>query len=272
MKIDKKISILMRRVHDDEEEITTAKKYFDVVEQRSQIPYNRIVVGRYAVLPYYKELELDLPTSSKLINSYVQHKYVADLSNWYYDLKDLTPMTWFSLMDFKTEYHRQDCDSYVLKGLTNSRKFLWRTHMFAATEKDVEDVYCRLMDDTMISEQGICIRRFIPFKNYGKDIHGMPITKEFRVFILNAQVLAKGFYWSNHIDNIEEKISTEDIPEEFLQEVIQKVKGKINFYTVDVAQDINGKWWVVELNDGQMAGLSCIDLDEFYSNMKRILR
>lgn len=262
----------MRRLHEDEEEIATAKKYFDVVEQRSQIPYNRIVVGRYAVLPFYKELELDLPPSCKLINSYEQHKYVADLNNWYADLKDLTPKTWFSLMDFKTDWNKQDSDSYVLKGLTNSRKFLWGTHMFASTIKDVDDVYCRLMDDTMISEQGICIRQFIPFKNYGKDMQKMPVTKEFRVFILNGQILSKGFYWSNHIDDIEEKPSADEIPEEFLQDIIQKTKGKVNFFTVDVAQDINDKWWVVELNDGQMAGLSCIDLDEFYSNMKRILR
>lgn len=256
--------ILFRRIGNDEEEISIAKKYFDVVEQRSHVDNVDLVIGRYSVLPYYKELEGDLPLGA-LINSYEQHRYVADLSNWYQDLHDITPYTWFSLEEFKRDNSE---GQFVLKGLTNSRKFLWSSHMFAKDKKAVDDVYCRLMDDSMISDQGICIRKFINFKNYGVDIHGMPITKEFRVFVYNGQIVAKGFYWSNHMYDIQVP-DVDDISLHFLHYVIKIIGNKANFYTLDVAQDVDDKWWVVELNDGQMAGLSGINADEFYSNLKK---
>ena len=36
-------------------------------------------------------------------------------------------------------------------------------------------------------------------------------------------------------------------------------------------QKENGDWMVVELNDGQMSGVSCCDLGELYGNLKRVL-
>lgn len=261
------IDVLFRRIDEDEEEIAIAQKHFRIVEQRSKLDVNTLVIGRYSVLPYYKELELDLPHGSKLINSYAQHRYIADLNNWYEDLQAITPYTYFSLEEFKKTNHT---GSYVLKGLTNSKKFLWKTHMYAEDSEAVDAVYCRLMDDSMIANQGICIREFIPFKNYGKDIHGIPITKEFRVFVYMGKIVAKGFYWSNHLDDISVKPDINEIPNAFLQYAIDIIGKKANFYTLDVAEDVKGNWWLVELNDGQMAGLSSIDTDEFYSNLKKI--
>lgn len=232
--------ILMRLLSHENEELVEARKHLKTVEQRTLISPDDLVIGRYSVLPYYKELEQDLPEGARLINSFIQHSYVANLSNWYEDLKELTPETWFSLQDFKQ--NNTPTGPKILKGLTNSRKFLWSTHMYAHTAADVDKVYCRLMDDTMISEQGICIRQFVPFKNYGKDIHGMPITKEFRVFVLNKNILTKSFYWSNHSDSIEPKPNPDEIPTDFLNQVIDIIGDKCNFYTIDVAQDINDKW------------------------------
>lgn len=36
---------------------------------------------------------------------------------------------------------------------------------------------------------------------------------------------------------------------------------------MDIAQKEDGGWVVVELNDGSMSGLSCIDPDELYNNL-----
>jgi len=58
-----------------------------------------------------------------------------------------------------------------------------------------------------------------------------------------------------------------DVPTAFLQEAIRRIGNKVNFYTLDVAQTASGEWIVIELNDGSMAGLSCIEPDVFYQSL-----
>ena len=60
-------------------------------------------------------------------------------------------------------------------------------------------------------------------------------------------------------------------PRDFLEEVIEKVGKNINFYAVDIAETAEGKWIVVELNDGMMSGTSENNLDELYGNFARVI-
>ncbi len=264
--------ILFRQSLAEENEFSVANKHFFVVEQRSAIPYNSLVIGRYSVLPYYQELEQDLGYS-KLVNSYSQHRFVADLASWYPLFEDLTPKTWFSLEEFNDNisFSESRKSSFVLKGETNSRKQLWSTHMFAKTSVEVVDVYGRLLDDSLISHQNICIRLFENFKKYGTQINGMPVIKEFRIFVYRGSIVSKGFYWSNFIDEINPKPDSKEIPEDFLQDIINRVGDKINFWVMDVAQREDGEWRLIELGDAQMAGLSCNEPEEFYKNLYTIV-
>ena len=44
---------------------------------------NSVVIARYAALPYYRELENDLKAiDCELVNTYKQHRFIADLQNW----------------------------------------------------------------------------------------------------------------------------------------------------------------------------------------------
>jgi hypothetical protein len=43
------------------------------------------------------------------------------------------------------------------------------------------------------------------------------------------------------------------------------------FFVLDLAQTIAGSWIVVEVNDGQMSGLSGCDADTLYRNMAAVL-
>jgi hypothetical protein len=49
--------------------------------------------------------------------------------------------------------------------------------------------------------------------------------------------------------------------------VIDRVGDRANFYAVDVAQTVAGDWIVIELNDGQMSGLSENDPEILYCNL-----
>ena len=66
----------------NEEEEAAAEKYFPCTNSRMDFLMDQLVIGRYSVLPFYRELELDLArVGARLINSHKQHRYIADMQN-----------------------------------------------------------------------------------------------------------------------------------------------------------------------------------------------
>lgn len=273
----REICILIRGALAEEDEIFQAQRHFgihNVFTSRSQLGKlmpGSLVFGRYACLPWYKELEEDLDVAGcKLINTHRQHAYVADLRNWYDDLENLTPKTWFDLSEVP-----KNGGPFVLKGETNSAKFLFDTHMFAQDYKAATEVYSRLSKDNLIGQQSIYVREYVPLVKLADGLHGLRITEEYRFFVLNRKLVCGGFYWLSHIDDIKENGQVPDVqavPTDFLEEVIDRIGTQCNFYTIDVARKQDGSWTVVELNDGCQAGLSCIEPQEFYSKLAKIAK
>jgi len=246
-----------------EKEREAAERHFTCVPRRTAIPANSLVIPRYSALPFNKELCEDLEAmGSTPINTYKEHCYVADLRNWYYDLGELTPRTWFALDQIPVE------GPFVLKGQTNSKKHQWSTHMFARDRYEAGEVFGRLCEDGYVGHQQIYIRQYEPLVKLADGLHGLPISKEFRFFVLDNQIIASGFYWSSHADDLDRRYSSAEVPVEFIREVLAKVRDKIRFYVFDVAQTKAGRWILIELNDGQQSGLSEIDPDNFYKTLR----
>lgn len=267
--------ILYRKFDTSEEEVEVINDFFPATAMRTALPpadEEWLVIGRYSVLPYYQELVRDLKIkNASLINSYQQHEFVADIGEWSVVLGDLTPMTW---VQGEFNHLPQDA-SFVLKGQTNSKKFLWDTHMFAKDRAAVRDVLSRLLDDTLIGSQTIYAREYVPLITYDIALNGLPITKEFRFFVLYGEVLCGGFYWSNFIDDIHKSgylPDVEEVPDEFLKAVTDRIGDRIPFYVVDVAQAKDLRWLVTDVNDGQMSGLSEIQPRALYMGMSRVLK
>jgi len=249
-------------------ELRALKRFFPCTDTRMKIKRGDHVVGRYSVLPFYKEQAQDVEhAGALLINSFSQHRYVADMRNWVEDLGDLTPKTWYRLEEVNSR------GPFVLKGCTNSRKFDWKTHMFAKSKKDAGDVMWRLMQDALIigEDQPIYIRKYVPLMKLMDGINGLPVSKEFRFFVCRSQVLCGAFYWSNYAEDLSRVPSVSEVPESFLEEVIDLVGDRVEFFVLDVAQKEDGDWIVIELNDGQMSGLSENDPALLYSRLRDVL-
>lgn len=145
--------ICYRNDADWQAEAESAQKYFPSTGNRMTIKHGQLVIPRFSALPFFKEFEEEmLYINCRLINSYNQHRYIADLGNWYYDLHEFTPMTWKNL------YELPEDKSFILKGETNSRKFLWKTHCFAENKQDAIRVHTNLTNDSLIQYQQIYIR------------------------------------------------------------------------------------------------------------------
>jgi len=246
-----KSKILFRRsIVDTDGEFDVLWKYFkpQLITQRTEVEKGDLIIPRYSALPYYQELEKDvINLGGKLINTTSQFNYIC---NFYYydDLKDLT---------FKTYFHPQELPndkSFVVKGKTNSKKLDWNRSCFAIDRKRAIELFCELSNDSLIGSQGIIFREFEKLKTFEILINGLPVTNEHRFFIFNKNIASFGYYWANAANPELGYLEKEAF--DLVNKVISIVGDKNNFYTVDIAQKDDESWIVVELNSGEMSGLS----------------
>lgn len=108
---------------------------------------------------------------------------------------------------------------------------------------------------------GIVLRKFIDLKTIGyHEKSGMPISEEYRIFVLGGIVLCAGGYWTD-----EQKLCLSDEEIRWVQSIIPKVKSE--FFTIDLARCSDGKLVVMELGDGQVSGLQQMTAEEFYAGL-----
>lgn len=256
--------ILFRKNYETEEELRIAKEYLPCIELRSQVPPGSLVIGRYSTLPFYKELEDDLKNNgSRLINSYMEHHWISSFE-YYGVLQEYTPRSWP-----ESEFYR--CESngpFVLKGATNSRKHQWSTHMFAKDRKHALSIASELANDPLIGPQGLIYREYIPLKTLETDnIYGLPYSNEFRFFFYKDQMLSYGYYWSSAQYPERAQINQEGI--DYAKKVASIAAQYTTFFVVDIAEKADGGWILIELNDGQMSGLSENNPHVLYSNLAK---
>ena len=256
--------ILFRGSLAEEGELESAQKFFDVKTQRASCK-DAFIIPRYSYLPFAKELEEDLIINGcSVINSYKQHRWIANFE-YYGALEAFTPKTW-------DEYTFQDCvdpGPFCVKGKTNSRKFSWKRLMFAKDKKEAVHIGCELLEDSMIGEQEIIYRKYIPLKTFEIGINGLPFSNEWRFFFLGEKMLSYGYYWSCAEKASEYQITDEGIA--FAQKIAKIAAEHVNFFVLDIAETVEGEWILIEVNDGCQSGLSMNDPDVLYSNLKQSL-
>ncbi len=229
------------------------------------IPERNIVIPRYRMLPFGKELEEEtLSTGSKLINTYRQHRNIANISTWVSLLEGLTPPV----------YEQHDIPylpegEWFVKGETNSIKNRWFECCYAPTTKDLPQIVRANQLDTYVGNQTIYIRPFQHYRQVGTAVDNRPVFNEKRIFIYKGQPLSSGDYWVTQPDaiNIEPLNITEY--ERVLAAAITATEHLADFYVIDLAEYPDGSWGVVELNDGSMSGLSANAPEKVWSMLKK---
>jgi len=215
-----------------------------------------------------------LEKNIELINNPSEYKFCHYLPESYETIKDFTPKTTFKelksefkIKDFEKEINEFGDAPIVIKDYVKSQKHYWNEACFIPSASDKERVnsviskFIELQDLDL--NEGLVFREYVELEeltNHSES--GMPLTKEFRVFVKNGEIMTIFKYWDEgDYQNIEPVI------EEF-EAVIPKIKS--NFFTMDIAKKKDGKWIIVELGDGQVAGLpDNADKDEFYDELKK---
>lgn len=154
----------------------------------------------------------------------------------------------------------------VVKDFVKSRKHEWAEACFIPSASDrpsaerVVRRFLELQDDDL--SEGLVFREFVEFEPLGRHPKsGMPLTKEFRLFFLDGQLV----FWTPYWEGADYQGSVP--PVERFAAVAGCVRSR--FFTMDVAQRRGGDWLIVELGDAQVAGLpEHADVDEFYKALR----
>lgn len=158
----------------------------------------------------------------------------------------------------------------VVKDYVKSRKHEWEEACFVPSAADEDRL--RAVVSTFVDRQGdlltggVVIRELVELQSVGSHPKsGMPLTREHRVFVLDGKPLVTGRYWSNA------QYAEDDVPLEEFSEIMQAVQSR--FFTMDLALGCDGAWRIIELGDGQVAGLlDTIAPSTFFERLQQRLR
>lgn len=140
----------------------------------------------------------------------------------------------------------------VLKDFVKSQKHAWKEACFIPDASDaaaVERVVRRFLElQGPDLNEGLVFREFVELEQIG--VHpksALPLFREHRVFFFDGEPIFTCRYWD------EATYGADDAPVEKFRELARRVRSR--FFSMDIAKKTNGEWIIVELGDGQVAGL-----------------
>lgn len=176
-----------------------------------------------------------------------------DFEGFYPIINDLTPPSWIlkSLDDVKA------CDKFpvFIKGAIKSRKEDgWNACIASSQEELSQKISPYLRTSSILSRGKAIAREIIPLKHTQKTPIGFPMGREFRVLLCNNEVLGYDYYWMHKDEHAVLSPDEEKQVKELAIEVSKRLCAPL--IVVDIGQDINDKWWVIEVGDPQFCGVT----------------
>jgi ATP-grasp domain, R2K clade family 2 len=210
-----------------------------------------------------------------LINNLTQYQNCHYLPDSLKFIKPYTPLTVFQywnvensmeLLIQKTKVFGSH--AVILKDFVKSEKHNWETACFVKDASNKEQLIQSIQNllelrGTFLNE-GIVVREFIDL-NY-LTIHsksGMPLMEEYRLFFYQHKLVGIYNYWE------EGEYTFDPVNIDLFAELATIIKS--NFFSMDIARQKNGEFIIMELGDGQVAGLpDAVDRNAFYASLATI--
>jgi hypothetical protein len=226
---------------------------------------------------YGRLFEALVARNVRLINTPSHYQHTHYLPESYSIIKEQTPATvWMATgpevdVDAVMALLRAFNDAPVIvKDFVKSQKHHWAEACYipsAADRQAVERVVrCFVALQGPDLSGGLVFRAFADLEPLAAHPRsGMPLALEYRTFYLDGRPLYTAPYWD------EGDYTAVTPPPDLFLDVARAVESR--FFTMDVARRRDGTWIIVELGDGQVAGLpQSADPRDFYARLKTILR
>jgi hypothetical protein len=253
-----------------EERLSLAFKFIQSQESETAAIYRGWMLTPDTYRQMYDHL---LSKNIRLINNPKAYQHCHYLPDSYAIIEEYTPASvWTNDGDYRDmeKVHALLSDfgsnPVILKDYVKSEKHHWKEACFIpnpqdkATTESIIQKFLELRGDSL--NQGLVFRKYVELEyltEHSKS--GMPLTKEYRLFFMNGQLLTRYDYWDEGV------YEDEAPPLDVFVALAEKVES--SFFTMDIAQKTDGNWIIVELGDGQVAGLPDLaDRTEFYEGLR----
>jgi hypothetical protein len=188
----------------------------------------------------------------KLVHTPEEHFRATQLPNWYPLIADLTPKSiWFDGTPDPKVIEAELGWPVFMKGVRQTSRHKRSLSIIdgpVALEAALE-VYAQ---DKVLKWQGVVCRKLERLRPVEDPVPDrIPSSFEFRSFWWRGELVGFGRYWFEGRDyaaTAEEQAAAVAVAGEAARKV------KVPFLVVDVAQAVDGRWIVIECNDGQESG------------------
>jgi hypothetical protein len=205
-----------------------------------------------------------------LINSPTEYEKYHTLPGWYDDFaEDTAKSVWENQGTVESALAMtKDLEGpYIVKDYVKSRKHEWYDACFIsniANKENTENVISNFVERQGTNlVGGVVLRQFVNLKSIGfHEKSGMPISEEYRIFVLAGRVVIIDDYWKADMS-----VSFSEEEFKWIESLVKKIKS--NFVSIDIARCEDGRLIVMELGDGQVSGLQQIKPDVFYGKLVR---
>ena len=249
---------------------SVATRRIKPIEKLEKVIYRgwMLTPKQYSIL--YKDLLLKNYQLINTVEEYQNCHYLPDSLRF---ISDRTPKTIFEKFDNENSIEELiekskifGQKSVILKDYVKSEKHDWDMACFVENVSNIDNLRQTInnlvkLRDKYLNE-GIVIREFVELNDLA--IHsksGMPLTEEYRLFFYDNKLVGIYDYWEEG----EYKLSKPDTKE--FEDIAIQIES--NFFSMDIARQKNGEMIIIELGDGQVAGLpDKVDRNEFYQQLK----
>ena len=217
------------------------------------LPESMDVIARVGVWNDYAERYRELEGHGvRLVHSPEQHLLATELPHWYPRLTDLTPRSvWFDERPDAETVERLLGWPVFVKGERQTSRHRKSLSIIEGPEqfRRAMDAYAK---DSILHWQRVVCRELRPLRRVEEGAPDrIPSSFEFRTFWWRGELVGWGPYWWQGSPYT----MTADEQREALglgREVARRLA--VPFLVVDVAQEVSGRWTVIECNDGQESG------------------
>jgi hypothetical protein len=209
----------------------------------------------------------------ELINSPEQYQNCHYLPDSLKFIEDRTPKTIFQSLEKNSSLNEiiENAKIFgqkpvIIKDYVKSEKHDWETACFVPDASNVEKLKQIIQNFITLRgkhlNEGIVIREFIALNDlttHSKS--GMPLTEEYRLFFCNKKLIDIYDYWEEGEYKYERPGTAE------FEKIAEQTDS--NFFSMDIARQKNEELIIIELGDGQVAGLpDKTDRNEFYNKLR----
>ena len=213
--------------------------------------------------------EAALDKGIRLLNSPDEHLNAQEFDRTYPRLTGLTPASIIVTAESECAAAGKHLGFPVfVKGAVQSRKSRGWKACVAENTDELRRLCGHLLDLDNRSRGRVVVRQLVRLRYSRISAGGVPLGREYRVFLYQGEVLGYGYYWEGDDPLKALNLDEEQAVLTLAAEAARRVGTP--YIAVDIGQKEDREWIVIETGDGQFSGVSQVPLLPLWNRLAHI--